>query len=90
MMILAPDSGTWRNPMDSRTKDYQDKAKGLLRAEIKRRNLNYDQLAEKLAAIGVKESSRNLSNKISRGGFTAGFFIQCLDAIGCQSLRLSD
>ena len=76
--------------MDSRTKDYQDKAKGLLRAEIKRRNLNYDQLAEKLAAIGVKESSRNLSNKISRGGFTAGFFVQCLEAIGCQSLRLSD
>lgn len=76
--------------MESKTKEYQDKAKGILRAEIKRRNLNYDQLAEKLAAIGVKESPRNLSNKIARGGFTAGFFIQCLEAIGCQSLRLSD
>jgi hypothetical protein len=76
--------------MDSKTVEYQDKAKGLLRAEIKRRNLNYDDLAEKLAVIGVKESARNLSNKISRGGFTAGFMIQCLEAIGCQSLRLSD
>lgn len=74
--------------MDSKTIEYQDKAKGLLRAEIKRRNLNYDQLAEKLAAIGVTESARNLSNKIARGGFTAGFMIQCLEAIGAKSLRL--
>jgi hypothetical protein len=52
--------------------------------------LKSDDFAEKLAAIGVKESARDLSNKISRGGFTAGFMIQCLKAIGCQSLRLSD
>jgi hypothetical protein len=76
--------------MDSAQKLYQDKAKGILRAEIKRRNLNYDDLAAKLAAIGVKETSRNLSNKISRGGFTAGFFIQCLLAIGCHQVRLHD
>lgn len=80
----------WRISMESKAKQYQDKAKGILRAEIKRRNLNYDQLAEKLAEIGVKESARNLSNKIARGGFTAGFFIQCLEAIGCQSVRLSE
>jgi len=74
--------------MDSKTKEYQDKAKGLLKAEIKRRNLNYEDLAEKLAAIGITDSARNLSNKISRGGFTAGFFVQCLEAIGCDTLRL--
>jgi hypothetical protein len=34
--------------------------------------LNYAELAEKLAAIGVKESARNLFKKISRGGFTVG------------------
>jgi len=76
--------------METKAKEYQDKAKGILRAEIKRRNLNYDQLAEKLAAIGVKESARNLSNKISRGGFTAGFFIQCLTAIGAHIVRLDE
>lgn len=76
--------------MDTKTKEYQDRAKGILRGEIKRRNLNYDQLAEKLAAIGVTENARNLSNKIARGGFTAGFFIQCLIAIGAQSVRLDE
>lgn len=76
--------------MESATKRYQDKAKGILRAEIKRRNLNYDDLAAKLAEIGAKESARNLSNKIARGGFTAGFFIQCLTAIGCHTVRLDE
>ena len=74
--------------MDAITKDYQDKAKGILRAEIKRRNLNYEDLAEKLAEIGVKENARNLSNKIARGAFTAGFFVMCLDALGVRDLRL--
>ena len=52
--------------------------------------MNYDQLAKKLAAIGVKESARNFASKISRDGFTAGFMIQCLEAIGAKSLRLDE
>ncbi len=76
--------------MDDTALAYQEKAKGLLRAEIKRRNLNYEQVAEKLAEMGVKESPKNLSNKIARGGFTAGFFIMCLEAIGAQNLRLGE
>ncbi|MGQ3314228.1 DUF6471 domain-containing protein [Reyranella sp.] len=27
---------------------------------------------------------------MSRGGFTAAFFLQCLSAIGCTTLRLSE
>jgi len=76
--------------MDSTQKAYQDKARGILRAEINRRDLSYTDLAEKLAALGVKETPRNLSNKIARGGFTAGFFVQCLIAIGCHVVRLEE
>ncbi len=70
-------------------KEYQAKAKGLLRAEMARRNLSYEDLAQKLQSIGIEESPKNLSNKIGRGSFTAGFFLQCLEAIGVQDLRLS-
>ena len=35
-------------------------------------------LSERLAAIGVKESERNLSNKIGRGTFSAVFLFQCM------------
>ncbi len=76
--------------MDDTTRAFNDKAKGILRAEIKRRDLSYDDLAEKLAEIGVEDTAKNLSNKIARGSFTAGFFIMCLEAIGCQVIRLSD
>ncbi len=72
------------------TQAYETKAKNILKGELKRRGLTYAQLAERLAAIGVEENERNLNNKISRGGFTAAFFIQCLVAIGVQTLRLSE
>ncbi|MEZ5895026.1 MAG: DUF6471 domain-containing protein [Parvularculaceae bacterium] len=75
--------------MDSKDKEYQAKAKGLLRAEMVKRDLSYEDLAEKLANIGIEESAKNLSNKIGRGAFTAGFMLQCLEALGCDALRLS-
>jgi hypothetical protein len=70
--------------------DWAERAKGLLKAELKRRNVGYRELAEKLTAIGIPETERNIANKISRGGFTAAFFLQCLAAIGCTALRLDD
>lgn len=69
-------------------KDWQAQVKGLLKAELKRRNLSYGDLASKLAAIGVKDSERNISNKISRGSFTAVFFVQCMEAIGARTVHL--
>lgn len=70
--------------------DWQERAKGLLKAELKRRNVGYRELAEKLGTIGIHETERNIANKISRGGFTAVFMLQCLEAVGATSLRLSD
>ncbi len=68
--------------------EWQDRVRGLLRAELARRNVSYRELVEKLAEIGVKESEQNIANKLSRGTFTAAFMVQCLDAIGCRNLRL--
>jgi hypothetical protein len=73
---------------DPATQVYETKAKNLLKGELKRRGVTYAQLAERLAEIGVKETDRNLNNKISRGGFTAAFLIQCLEAIGARDIRL--
>lgn len=70
--------------------DWTAKTKGLLKAELKRRNVTYAQLVEKLAEIGVKETDVNIRNKIARGGFTAVFFVQCLEAIGCHILHLGE
>ena len=69
---------------------WQAKVKGLLKGELKRRNVSYGQLIDKLKEIGVVDSEPNIRNKLSRGKFTAVFLIQCLEAIGSSSLRLAD
>ncbi len=69
--------------------EWEEKAANLLKAEIKRQGLTYAQVVEKLAEIGVSEDERNLRNKLSRGKFTAAFMLQCLSAIGIDSLRFA-
>jgi hypothetical protein len=70
--------------------DWQARVKGILKAELKRRQLSYADLAAKLAEIGIEENERNISNKLTRGSFTAVFFFQCMMAIGCKTIHLGD
>lgn len=72
----------------SATAPYEAQAKNILKAELKRRGVTYAELAEKLKALGANENERNLANKISRGSFTAAFFMMCMDAIGARQLSL--
>lgn len=62
--------------------------KGILKSELKRRGMTYADLVVKLAEHGVVENEANLRNKISRGSFTAAFFVQCLIAIGCTFVQI--
>lgn len=74
--------------MPVKEKEWEDRVKSMLKAELKRKNVTYADLVGKLAEIGVMDSEPNIRNKISRGKFTAVFLIQCLEAIGASSLRL--
>jgi hypothetical protein len=76
--------------MPVQEKEWEDKVKRLLKAELARKGITYAQLVGKLADIGVMDSEPNIRNKISRGKFTAVFLIQCLEAIGTSSLHLRD
>jgi hypothetical protein len=71
-------------------RDWQAQAKGIIRGELKRRNLSYADLAGRLTGMGIKETERNVSNKIARGSFTAVFFLQCMEAIGARTLHLDE
>jgi Domain of unknown function (DUF6471) len=64
--------------------DGQEPAKG--RAEAA--GIDLRSTGRKADAIGARETERNLNNRITRAGFTAAFFLQCLTAIGVQTLRL--
>lgn len=73
---------------DIATADWEQLVKNMLRAEMMRRGISYEQLAVKLAAIGVEDNVLNLRNKVARGRFTATFFAQCLVAIGVNDLQV--
>jgi hypothetical protein len=76
--------------MATKTKDWQALTKGILKGELKRRNLSYADLAERLAALGIHDNDKNIANKIARGSFTATFLIQCFAAIGAKTIHLEE
>jgi hypothetical protein len=55
---------------------------------MKRHGVTYDGLVERLAKIGVEDTAVNIRNKVARGGFTAVFLVQCLEAMAVRELRL--
>jgi len=68
--------------------EYRNRAKNILKAELKRREITYKALANMLTERGAPDNERNLANKISRGSFTAAFFMLCMDVIGAGQLQL--
>lgn len=69
---------------------YREQAKNILRAELKRQGFSYKDLAAALGEQGVHETDKNIANKLSRGTFTAAFFLMALDVIGCKTIRVRD
>jgi hypothetical protein len=77
-------------PRERSEAEWAEDVKRLLRAEMARRGITYEELAGRLARIGVRDTAVNLRNKVARGRFSAVFLIQCLKAIDVRALRLSD
>ncbi len=75
-------------PKNQTDTEWSDKAKNLLRSELKRKGVTYAQLSGLLEKIGVDENEKNIANKVSRGVFTMAFFLQCMSAIEVQEVRL--
>ena len=65
-------------------------ASGILKAELKRRDINYEKLVSLLMKIGVEETHSSILSKMSRGTFQFSFFIQCAAAIGMNNLHLEN
>ena len=71
-------------------KDWNKLASAILKAELKRRSINYEQLVILLGEIGIQETHASILNKMSRGGFQFAFFLQCAAAIGIKNLRFDE
>ena len=71
--------------------DYNEVAKNVLRAELRRRGLTYAELTALLnEATGETTAEKIISNKVQRGTFSAAFLMQCLDVIGAKAIQIAD
>jgi hypothetical protein len=68
-----------------------ERARAFIKAELKRRGLTYDDLADRLAKHGIKSETRNsITAKLARGTFAATFFLASLAALEMEGVRLED
>ena len=74
--------------MASQKPDWSERVKRFLKAELKRHDVSYSELATRLKAHGMEETEASVTNKISRGTFTAMFFVASLQAIGCETVHV--
>jgi len=69
---------------------WNEKIKRLLKSELVKRGVSNTDLVLLLNEIGVNETKASIDSKISRGSFSACFFIQCLSVIGCSKIEIEE
>jgi hypothetical protein len=74
----------------AKAKSWEDRARLYLKAEIKRADITYEELADRLKKHGFNENAPSIANKLARGTFAATFFLACIAAIGIETFNLED
>lgn len=65
-------------------------ATNLLKAELARAGIGYEELIKRLSELGVKESYKGIANKINRGAYSFAFFMQCMKAVNQKTIRFEE
>ena len=76
--------------MATKQQSWEERAKRFLKAELKRADVSYHELAQRLKKHGLEETESSIANKLSRGTFAATFFLAALIAIECEAVMLED
>ena len=61
-----------------------------IKAELKRADVTYDELAERLREHGLSETRNSITAKLRRGTFPATFLLAVMAAIGREGVNLAD
>src|SRR5438309_155104 len=71
-------------------REWTERSKRFVKAELKRADVTYEELAGRLREMGLEETKVSIASKLSRGGFGATFFIAVMRAIGRENVNLGD
>jgi len=69
---------------------WNDKVKRILKSELIKRGVSNADLVMLLKEIDIHETKASIDSKISRGTFSACFFLQCLSVIGCNKIEIEE
>lgn len=67
-----------------------ERAARYVKAELKRADVTYEELAERLKEHGLTETRDSIAAKLRRGTFPATFLLAVMAAIGRESVNLTD
>lgn len=70
--------------------EWAERAARHLKAELKRADVTYEELAKRLKKHGFNETKASIANKLARATVPAAFFLAALAAIGCEDIRLEN
>jgi hypothetical protein len=70
--------------------EWEAESKTILKAELARAGISYKELALRLEDIGVADNEKAIGSRISRGKFSFSFFLQCMRALGTESVDLAE
>jgi hypothetical protein len=71
-------------------REWAERAARNLKAELKRADMTYEDLAEKLEKHGFDESKASIANKLARATMSAHFFLASMVAMGKDEVSLED
>ena len=75
----------------AKEREWGDKARRFLKAELKRAGMTYAELARRLNAHGFEgETQASVNSKLVRGSFAVSFFLGCLAVLELEGVRLDD
>ena len=76
--------------MPEKEKEWANKARQFIKAELKRKSVSYKELADRLVAHGLVETESGIASKLSRGTFAVTFFLATLAVLELEGVRLED
>jgi hypothetical protein len=75
--------------LSDREKEWADRARRFLKAELKRSGIGYKELVARLKEHGIEETEASITGKLNRGTFSVTFFLAVLTVLGIEAVTLA-
>lgn len=76
--------------MRPKASDWRKLVERLLKAELSKKGIKYQDLSDKLSAVGVNQSADNLRNKINKGILGSDLLFQIIFVLNIKQIKYED